>query len=145
SIYSKTKLDEQFLESINSIQFLNDHHVAIVQGESHSGQQGERIVFLNDLTLDGLNESVLLSQIDSLYDFGDNPRWMKEVITAFLTGSVSLESKSSQIVNTLLTQMSDTPLKSWIQKFEDLKGTNITSTVLDKELSEIFQKNTEYF
>lgn len=145
SIYSKTPLDEQFLESINSIQFLNDHHVAIVQGESRSGQQGERIVFLNDLTLDGLNQSVLLSQIDSLYDFGDNPQWMKEVIAAFLTGSISDENKSSQIVNALLTHMSDKQLESWIQKLEELKGTKITSTVLDKELSEVFQKNTEYF
>ncbi|SOC35305.1 RNA polymerase II [Ureibacillus acetophenoni] len=145
SIYAKTPLDEQFHESINSIQFLNEHHVAIVQGESHSGQQGERIVFVNDLTLDGLNQSVLLSQIDSLYDFGDNPRWMKEVIAAFLTGSVSLENKSSQIVNALLNHMSDKQLESWIQKLEQLKGTKITSTVLDKELSEVLQKNTEFF
>lgn len=145
SIYTATQLDNQLQETMKNIQFLNDEHVAIVQGESVSGLQGNRIVFINDLTLEGLNQSVILSQIDSLYDFEDSPRWMKEVIAAFLTGSVSFENKTSQMVNTLLSHMSDRQLDSWIKKLEELKGTKITSTVLDEKLSEVFQMHTEFF
>ncbi len=146
SIYSNTTIDEQLGEQIKNIQFLNDDHVAIVHGESLSGQQGERIIFLNDLTLDGLNQSVILSQIDSLYDFGNSPSWIKEVIAAFITGSLSEgDSKSSQIVNGLIEKMSDKQLENWVQKLEELKGAKITSTILDEKLSEVFEMHTEFF
>ncbi|CAM5188405.1 RNA polymerase II OS=Ureibacillus acetophenoni OX=614649 GN=SAMN05877842_101359 PE=4 SV=1 [Ureibacillus acetophenoni] len=78
SIYSNTTIDESLSEQIKNIQFLNDEHISIVNGDNLSGDQGERILFLKDLTLAGLNQRVILSQIDTLYTFENQPNWIKK-------------------------------------------------------------------
>lgn len=145
SIYSNTVIDESLREQIKNIQFLNEEHITIVKGENLTGEQGERILFLNDFTLSDLNQSVILSQIDSLYDFESQPSWIKEVVASFITGSLPGESKSTQIVNELMNTMSDKQLNSWITMLEQLKGKKITPTILDEKLSEVFKLYTEFF
>jgi len=145
SIYSNTKIDESLSEQIKNIQFLNDEHISIVNGDNLSGDQGERILFLKGLTLAGLNQRVILSQIDTLYTFENQPNWMKEVVAAFVTGTISEDNMSAQIVNELLSNMSDKQLDNWVTKLEQLKGTKITATTLDEKLSEVFNMYTEFF
>lgn len=145
SIYSSTKIDKQLNDQLENMQFLSEEHFAIVQGNNLSNEQGKRILFVKDLSGEGLNNSIFLSQVDSLYDFGDSPSWVKEVVAAFLSGSIAGENKASQIVNTLMNEMSDAQLESWLQKLQDLKGSKITSTVLDKLLSETLNMHTDYF
>ncbi|KGR80461.1 hypothetical protein [Ureibacillus manganicus] len=145
SIYSKEALGDQFNQSLQDIQFLNDEHVAIVHGENLTSQQGERIIFLKDLTIEALNQSVLLSQIDSLYDFTDNPSWVKEVVAAFLTGSVTGDGKSSKVVNGLIEKMSDKQLEKWIQSLKEIESAKISTKLLDEKLSEVFGQHTNFF
>ena len=70
---------------------------------------------------------------------------MKELIASFISGSVSGESKSSKLVNVLINKMTDKQLEVWVQKLEELQGTNITANVLDQKLSEVFNMHTEFF
>jgi len=145
SIYSTKEIPEQLTEQLKAIQFLNDDHVSIVHGENLLKEQGERILFINDLTIEGINQSVIFNQIDSLYDFKDSPAWLKEVVAAFITGSVSGETKSSKVVNEIIDKMTDKQLEKWVQKIKDLEGTKITSEVLDDALSEVLKMHTDFF
>lgn len=145
SIYSQATIDAQLKDQLKNIQFLNDEHVSIVTGHHLSTQQGDRILFLDDLSLDGINKGIIFSQVSILYDFDNSPSWVKEVLASFITGSISGGSKATQLVNELIEHMSDRQLENWVQRLKDLQGAKITPAILDDQLSQVFAMDTEFF
>nr|WP_106784017.1 RNA polymerase II [Lysinibacillus timonensis] len=145
SIYSKSNVNSELKEQVNELQLLNDQHVAIVNSENLTGEQGERIIFLKDISFEGLYKSIIMSQTKSLYDLSESPTWINETVASFLSGNVSDKGKSAKIVNTLMTEMSDQQLEEWVLKLKELQGSKLTSAELDKRLSEIFGLYTEFF
>lgn len=145
SIYSSTPLSAELHEQLKTFKFLNEEHIVVIQGENNMGQQGDRILFLNDVSLDSLNQYVTLSQVKTQYEFEDSPQWLSEVVASFLTGSTIGGNKSKEIVNNLTNQMTDDQLASWVEELNSLKGEKITSKQLDKILSKLFDSHTEYF
>ncbi|RUL55926.1 RNA polymerase II [Lysinibacillus antri] len=144
SLYSEQPLTEEFKKQLKNLKFLNEEHIAIVQGDNLSKLQGNRILFLKDLSIDSLNNNVILSQVKAQYKFKDSPSWLSEVVASFLTESTIGSSKATEIVNTLTHQMTDSQLANWIQKLDELKGKEISTTVLDEILSDVFGLHTEY-
>lgn len=144
SIYSKSPLADKFLKRLENLQFLNEEHIAIVQGQNLSKQQGKRILFLKDLTIDSIEQNVIISQAKTQYDFTDSPKWLNEVIVSFITGSTIGGNKSTKIVNTLTNQMTDKQLEEWLKQLENLKGEKISPKLLDEVLSEVLGLHTEY-
>lgn len=144
SIFSKSALSNELLKGLENLHFLNDKHIAIVQGQNLSSQQGKRILFLGDLTIDSIEKNVIVSQAKSLYDFGDSPKWLSQVVASFITDSEIGGKKSTEIVDTLKNQMTDEQLKEWVERLEKLKGEKVSPKILDEGLSEVFGHHTQY-
>lgn len=144
SFYSSSPLSSELTKQLESSKLLSDEHIAIVQAKNVSGQ-GERILFLEDFSLDSILENIPLFQVAKNYQLNENPRWLREVITSFLTDSTIGGDKAKKMVNTLTTNMSDDQLSNWVEKLKSLKGEKISSEILDKELSSIFDLHTKYF
>lgn len=144
SIYSKSALSNEFLKKLETLQFLNEEHIAIVNGQNLSEQQGKRILFLKDLTIASLEQNVIVMQAKAQYDFGDSPKWLSEVVASFITGSSIGGNKSAKIVKALTNEMTDLQLEEWQGKLKALKGEKISPKILDEKLSEIFGQHTEY-
>lgn len=144
SIFGKEQIPSSFLKQLKSLKLLNDAHISIVHGENLTGQQGNRILFLKDLSMDSLNKNVILSQVKSLYNFGDSPQWLVEVVASYLTGFAVEDGKSSKIIHTLTNQMTEEQLQDWVNELNKLKGEKISAKVLDDVLSKIFNMHTDY-
>lgn len=145
SLYSSSPLSSNVVEELKSSKLLSDEHIAIVHGENFSRQQGERILFLKDLSVENVLQNILLFQVGKNYQLDGSPQWLREVVASFLTGSTMGGVKAKEIVNTLTSNMSDTQLTNWVEKLKSLKGDKISSAILDKELSTIFDLHTKYF
>lgn len=144
SIFSKSSLSDELLKQLKDIHFLNEEHIAIVQGQNLSAQQGKRILFLDDLTIDSIEQNVIVNQAKSQYDFGKSPKWLSQVVASFITDSTIGGNKSTKIVNTLKGQMTEEQLKKWVEHLEKLKGEKISPKILDEALSEVFGQHTQY-
>lgn len=144
SIYSKYALSADFNKGLERLNFLNDEHIAIVNGTNKAGVQGDRILYLPDLTLDSLQQAVVMSQIESTYHFGDSPAWLKEVVAMYLTGGTFGSDQAIKIVETMTNQMSEKQLADWTNRLEKLQGEKISPAILDSALSEVFGVYTKY-
>src|SRR5690606_16643727 len=60
AFYSKKTITDEFSEQLNNLKFLNEQHIDIVQGENRTGEQGNRILFLNELSMESLQQKVIL-------------------------------------------------------------------------------------
>ncbi|MCP1143918.1 RNA polymerase II [Lysinibacillus endophyticus] len=144
SIYSKKPLTKDFTTKLKELNFLNENHIVLVEGENVSKLQGKRILFLKDFTTNVLYRQVILSQVKAQFKFNESPIWLYETVASFLAGTTIGGEKSTEIVNTLTHQMTDTQLANWLQRLNDLKGKEISTKILDEALSEVFGIHTNY-
>lgn len=145
AFYSKKTITDEFSEQLNSLKFLNEQHIDIVQGENRTGEQGNRILFLNELSMESLQQKVILSQVKALYDFGESPQWLSEVVASYLSDSTIGGSKAAKIINTLTEEMTDSQRTHWVNELNSLKGKEISAVLLDETLSKVLGNHTQYF
>lgn len=143
-VYSKTPLKTAFYDKLANVQFLNDEHIAIINGTNKAAVEGYRMLFIPEVTTAKVQQQVVISQLESLYQFGDSPHWLKEMVASYLTGDVFGSDKTAEVVETLTGQMSDAQLAEWTARLKALEGEKMTPEVLDAEVSAVLGASTAY-
>ena len=113
SIYAKQAVSNEFLKALESIQFLNDEHISIVQEQKPNAKHDDRILFLPELTTQAVEQQVILSQVKSELEFKDTPEWLIEVVASYLVNSSIGSDKAKEMVSTLKEYMSDDQEHAW--------------------------------
>ncbi|WP_332647927.1 RNA polymerase II [Lysinibacillus sp. 54212] len=144
SIYSNYATSPDFNKALDGLNLISDEHIAIVHGTNLAGVQGNRILFLQDLTIDSMQKAIVMSHVKSMYRFGDSPAWLKEVVAMNLTGDTFGSDRAIKIVETLTNQMSEQQLADWTDRLKKLQGEKISPAILDNTLSEVFGNYTKY-
>ncbi len=144
SIYSKTPLTAAFYEKLAKVNFLSDDHFAIINGTNIDGLESDRMLFLPDVTVAKVQQNIIISQLESMYQFGDTPNWIKELMASYLTGSVFGSDKAKEVAATITAQMTDKQLADWIAHLKDLENKKISAQVLDEQLSKVLDASTKY-
>ncbi|MER2105454.1 MAG: RNA polymerase II [Solibacillus sp.] len=144
AIYSKTPLKTAFYDKLANVEFLSDEHIAIINGTNTVSGEGYRMLFIPEITVAKVQQHVVISQLESSYQFGDSPHWLKEMVASYLTGDVFGSEKTAEVVDTLTAQMSDSQLADWTARLKALEGQKITPEVLDAEVSAVLGASTAY-
>lgn len=144
AIYSKTPLKTAFYDKLANVKFLSDEHIAIVNGTNTSGVEGYRMLFIPEITTAKVQQQVVISQLESNYQFGESPHWLKEMVASYLTGDVFGSDKTAQVVEMLTAQMSDENLADFTARLKGLEDQKITPEVVDAEISAVLGASTAY-
>jgi hypothetical protein len=144
SIYSQKPLSADFYEKLANLNLLSDDHLSIVNGENSGGLESDRILFLPDLTIEQLQQSVIISQLEANYQFGDSPNWLKQLVASYLTGTVFGSDKTKEVAATITGQMTDVQLADWNERLHALEGQKVTAQILDEQLSKVLKASTKY-
>ena len=118
SIYSKSPLKAAFYDKLAKVNFLNDEHLAVINGTNVDGLEGYRMLFLPNVTVAKVQQEVIITQLESSYDFGDSPNWIKELIASYLTGTVFGSEKTKEMAATITAQMTDKQLENWNERLQ---------------------------
>ncbi|MFJ7738444.1 RNA polymerase II [Lysinibacillus sp. NPDC097287] len=145
SIYAKQAVSNEFLKALESIQFLNDEHISIVQEQKPIATHDDRILFLPELTVQAVEKQVILSQIKSELEFKDAPEWLIEVVASYLVSGSIGSDKAKEMVATLKEYMSDDQERAWQEAVKGLGEEPISPTKMDELLSEVLTAKTSYF
>lgn len=145
SIYSNSPIPKELIDLLNEISSIHKEHIAIVHNQNIQSHQGERIIFTKELSIESLQEDIILTKLHTKYQFKQLPKWVSEVIASFLTDSTIGGEKARQMTTTLRNHMSSEMQKQWKQKLIELEGKEITGKLLDEQLSNVFGKQIEYF
>lgn len=144
SIYSKTALKPAFYEKLKNVNFLSDDYLAVINGTNVDGLDGYRMLFLPNITVSKLQQKVIISQLDSMYEFGDSPHWVKELVASYLTGTVFGSDKTKEVATTITNQLTDAQLAEWVARLQALEAKAMNPKVLDEQLSTILGASTMY-
>lgn len=145
SIYAKQAISNEFLKALESMQFVNDEHISIIQESNPVAAHDERILFLPELTAEAVEQQVILSQIKSKIAFKDAPDWLIEVVATYFVNNSLGSEKAKTIVEVLKEAMSDEQERAWQEVVTGLGEEPVTPTKMDTLLSEVFAKKTSYF
>jgi len=145
SIYAQQAVPNDFLKSLESLQFLNDEHIAIIQEKSPVPVHDERLLFLPTLTAQAVEQEVILPQIKSQYTFVDSPEWLLEVVASYLVNDSIGGDKAKKIMKTLNDYMTDSQQQSWQDKLKKLGDDPISPNTMDEYLSQVLDAKTSYF
>jgi hypothetical protein len=145
SIYAQQSIPNDFLKSLESLQFLNDEHIAIIQEKSPVTAHDERLLFLPTLTAQAVEQEVILSQIKSQFKFVDSPEWLPEVVASYLVNDSIGGDKTKKMVKTLNDYMTDSQQQAWQEKLKNLGEEPLSPDTLDKYLSQALDAKTSYF
>ncbi|MEK4424311.1 RNA polymerase II [Solibacillus sp. FSL K6-1523] len=144
SIYSKTPLQAAFYDKLEQVNFLNEDHLAVINGTNKDGLEGYRMLFLPDITVAKVQQKVIISQLETSYQFGDSPHWIKELVASYLTGTVFGSEKTKEVASTITGQMTDQQLADWNERLIALEGEKMNAKVLDEQLSEVLGSSTNF-
>ncbi|MFJ7950407.1 RNA polymerase II [Lysinibacillus sp. NPDC096418] len=145
SIYAKQAVSNEFLKALESIQFLNDEHISIIQEQKPVAEHDDRILFLPELTTQAVEQQVILSQIKSKLAFKDAPEWLIEVVASYLVSGSIGSDKAKEMVATLKEFMSNDQERAWQEAVNNLGEGPISPTTMDELLSEVLTEKTSYF
>ncbi|WP_342550822.1 RNA polymerase II [Lysinibacillus sp. FSL M8-0216] len=145
SIYAQQAIPNDFLKSLENLQFLNDEHIAIIQEKSPVPVHDERLLFLPTLTAQAVEQEVILSQIKSQYTFVDSPEWLLEVMGSYLVNDPIGGDKAKKIVKTLNDYMTDSQQQAWQDKLKKLGDDPLSPKTMDEYLSQVLDAKTSYF
>lgn len=144
TVYSPNPIQDDLMKQFDEIKLMNDEHIAVVLN-SNLNSQGSRILFTNQSSVEAMKEEIFLTQLNMKYQFENVPNWVREVLASFLTGSEIGGEKAKEITVTLKNRMTDSQLKLWNEKLQELEGKKIDASTLDKLLSEVCGNHTQYF
>ena len=143
TVYSNEPVSAQLKEALGKMKLLSEEHMAIVQ--SDVVEPSYRMLFLPSISVESVQSSLTLSQIEMMYNFEESvPLWVKEMIASFLTGTIIGSEKTEQIVLKISELMTDRQLESWKEQLKNLKGNQVTMQVLDDTLSSVLNSETNF-
>ncbi|WP_341301831.1 RNA polymerase II [Lysinibacillus sp. FSL H8-0500] len=147
SIYAQQAVSQDFLKALENIQFLNDEHIAIIQEKSPVKSHDDRLLFLPTLTVEAVEQEVILSQIKSQFTFEDVPEWLLEVMASYLVNDVIGTDKAKKIVQTLNDYMTASQQQAWQDALKNMGDEPITLATMDQHLSQVLGTDvkTSYF
>ena len=145
SLYAGAGLPADISGAVDEIPLLGGGHVAVIIGAKPAQQEGSRMLFMPVVTADSLKKEVLVKQVESMYDFGDSPLWLKHMVAMHLSGETFGTPRAKTVVEELKGQLSEAELSDWKSRLEGLMGSKVSPAVLDEELSEMLGKYTKYF
>ena len=145
SLYADAGLAADVSGAVEEIPLLGGEHVVVVNGAKPVQQEGSRMLFMPVLTAESLKKEVLVKQVESMYDFGDSPLWLKHMVAMHLSGETFGTPRAKTVVEELKGQLSGGELSEWKSRLENLMGSKVSPAVLDEELSEMLGKYTKYF
>ncbi|KOS69592.1 RNA polymerase II [Lysinibacillus contaminans] len=145
SIYAKQAISNEFLKALESIQFLNDEHISIIQEQNPVTEHDDRILFLPELTTKAVEQQVILSQIKSELEFKDAPEWLIEVVASYLVSGSIGSDKAKEMIEILKEYMSDDQERAWQEAVKSLGEEPISPAKMDELLSEVLAMKTSYF
>lgn len=143
TIYSNEPVSAEFKEEIAKMDMLTEEHMAIVQSDGI--ESSYRMLFLPSISIDAVQASLTLSQIETMYKFEDStPLWAKEMMVSFLTGTIIGSEKTQHIVLEITELMTDRQLESWKEQLKKLERNQVTMQVLDDTLSSVLTNTTNF-
>ena len=145
SLYAGAGLPADVSGAVDEIPLLGGGHVAVIIGAKPVQQEGYRMLFMPVVTVDSLKKEVLVKQVESMYEFGDSPLWLKHMVAMHLSGETFGTPRAKTVVEELKGQLSEAELSDWKSRLEGLMGSKVSPAVLDEELSEMVGKYTKYF
>ncbi len=145
SIYAQQAISKDFLKSLETLKFLNNEHISIIQETSPVAGHDDRLLFLPTLTAQAVEQEVVLSQIKSQFTFEDSPAWLQEVVASYLVKETIGSDKTKEIVKTLKDFMTANQESAWQKALDTLGEEPISPTTMDELLSDILDAKTSYF
>ncbi|MGN4126335.1 RNA polymerase II [Lysinibacillus sphaericus] len=145
SIYAQQAISKDFLKSLETLKFLNNEHISIIQETSPVAGHDDRLLFLPTLTAQAVEQEVVLSQIKSQFTFEDSPAWLQEVVASYLVKETIGSDKTKEIVKTLKEFMTANQELAWQKALDTLGEEPISPTTMDELLSDILDAKTSYF
>ena len=142
TVYATTPVSAAFKEKLSEMTMISDQHFDVVQSTTEG--QSYRMLFMQTMDVDKIAEQMMLLQVESMYGFTSSPKWLKEMVAAYLTETEPTNEKAKKIVATLTDQMSSGQLAEWKNSLVELQGKVITPQELDKKLAEIFGSSTNF-
>lgn len=143
SLYANGSIPAAISKLTDDLPELGGEHIAVIEGTTQR-QEGYRMLFLPQLTADALKKEVIMKQVESMYDFGSSPLWLKHMVAMYLSGETFGTPRAQAVVEELNSQMSKEQLEDWGSRLENLAGDKITATVLDQELTAVLGTYTEF-
>lgn len=144
TLYSEQPISIELKDQLASLSLLNDIHISIVQGDPK--YSGDRMLFIPEVSVQSVQNSLLLSQLNAMYTFAEPVSlWLKEVIIAFITDTHPTNTKAQEIVTKLQSIMSSDQLQQWKDVLQQLTTETITPQLLDKKIGEVLKSPTNYF
>ena len=144
SLYAQAEIPDEISKWMDELPRLSEEHIAIIGGVNQK-EEGYRMLFMPELTVDALTKEVLMKQVESAYDFGNSPLWLKHVVAMYLSGETFGTPRAKAVVEEVNSQMSEEQLAKWKQRLKELAGSKIDASLLDAELSAALGTYTEYF
>ncbi|MFY0517009.1 RNA polymerase II [Lysinibacillus sp. UGB7] len=145
SIYAQQAISKDFLKSLETLKFLNNEHISIIQETSPVAGHDDRLLFLPTLTAQAVEQEVVLSQIKSQFTFEDSPAWLQEVVASYLVKETIGSDKTKEIVKTLKEFMTANQESAWQKALDTLGEESISPTTMDELLSDVLDAKTSYF
>lgn len=143
SVYANQALTKEVSHVIDKLAELSEGHIAVIQGSSNI--EGHRMLFLSDLSVETVQKEVLMSQIEAMYEFGETPLWMKQIVAMAIAGETFGTPRAQEAAAQLDALFDEEMRKDWVARIKGLNGQKITSQLLDKQLSAVVGNYTEYF
>lgn len=145
SIYSNNPVSADLSETIRNMKFLNEEHISIVQGNNKNSDEANGILFLPDLTLDAIEQKIILSQVMTQFNAAESPSWLMELIASYLLKTDIGSNKAKEVKAHLSEYLTSKDELKWLTELEKLKGQVISPRILDEKLTTILGKKTSYF
>ncbi|MGE7090025.1 RNA polymerase II [Lysinibacillus sp. NPDC048646] len=145
SIYAQQAISKDFLKSLETLKFLNNEHISIIQEANPTAEHDERLLFLPALTVQAVEQEVVLSQIKSQFTFEDSPAWLQEVVASYLVKETIGSDKTKEIVKTLKEFMTANQELAWQEAIKTFGEDPISPTTMDNLLSDVLDAKTSYF
>ncbi|MGM9950479.1 MAG: RNA polymerase II [Lysinibacillus sp.] len=145
SLYGDAGPAADVSQVMDELPSLGGEHMVVIAGAKQPRLEGYRMLFMPQLTADSLKKEVLMKQVESIYDFGDSPLWLKHVVAMHLSGETFGTPRAKAVVEELKGQLSEAQMSEWRSRLEALAGSKVSPAVLDDELSALLGAYTAYF
>ena len=143
SLYAEQPISVELKDQLASLSFLDDTHISVVQGDPINN--GYRMLFMPEMTVQSVQYSLLISQLNAMYTFEEPfPLWLKEVMIAFMTDTQPTNTKAQEIVAKLQSMMSSDQLQRWKDILQQVSTETVSPQLLDEKLAEVLKSPTNY-
>lgn len=144
TVYSTRTQPANLTKALSKLELLNSNHMDIIETPSNQ-KSGSRILFTNTLEKSALQERVAVTQVKRKYQINQQDQVLSSILASFETNTLIGNSKARTMVKTLNDYFSSNQRTQWKDGLQELEGKKVTSSVLDRLLSDILQLKTSYF